>query len=167
MNAKHCHRMILWAARAAACLMIGGAYAQQAPKPDEAPPPVKALTMMATAVPVSDLERSLDFYTKGLGLVPTRRVKMGTTTEAPLNFPGGGPYIILLKSEVEGATLTPRAMSQRVILAVPDLKALEGQLKSAGYQLQGKINEMAQYHTAVAQLEDPDGNHIELVQRTP
>jgi len=140
--------------------------AQQQTKPAQAPPPVKSLTMMAATFPVTDLERSVDFYTRGLGMVPTRRMEMGNTIEAPLNFPGGGPYLILLKSNSASATPITRALTQRVIFAVPDLKLLEAQLKAAGYQLNGKINEIPQYHTAVGQLEDPDGNHIELVQRT-
>jgi predicted enzyme related to lactoylglutathione lyase len=159
-------RTVLWVAGGCACL-AGLTTLAQTPKPDEAPQPVKALTMMAATFPVTDLERSLNFYSKGLGLVPTRRIEMGTTIEAPLNFPGGGAYLILLKSKTDAATPPTRSGSQRVILAVPDLKALEAQLKAAGFQLNGKVNEIPQYHTAVAQLEDPDGNHIELVQRTP
>lgn len=157
----------VWIAGASACFTVSGVFAQQAAKPAEAPPPAKALAMMAATFPVTDLERSVEFYTKGLGMVATRRMEMGNTIEAPLNFPGGGPYLILLKSKSDSATQITRAMTQRVILAVPDLKLLETQLKAAGYQLTGKINELPQYHTAVGQLEDPDGNHIELVQRTP
>ena len=160
-------QIFLWIAGVSACVMTFGVFAQQAAKPEEAPQLVKALAMMAATFPVADLERSVDFYTKGLGMVATRRVEMGNTVEAPLNFPGGGPYLILLKFKADAATPITRAISQRVILAVPDLKMLEAQLKAAGYQLTGKINEIPQYRTAVAQLEDPDGNHIELVQRTP
>ena len=51
-------------------------------------------------------------------------------------------------------------------MIVPDLIALEAQLKAAGYKLKAAINEIRQYHVSVGQLEDPDGNQIELIQRT-
>jgi hypothetical protein len=74
---------------------------------------------------------------------------------------------MLQKPKAAGAVLPMRAGLNRVILAVPDLKALETRLTAAGYKLNGRINENAQYRVAVAMLEDPDGNHIELVQRLP
>jgi predicted enzyme related to lactoylglutathione lyase len=81
-------------------------------------------------------------------------------------FPGGGAYLILQHPKAEGTPLPTRGALNRVGLLVPDLKALESRLVAAGYQLAGKINEMPQYHVAVAQIQDPDGNHLELIQRT-
>jgi catechol 2,3-dioxygenase-like lactoylglutathione lyase family enzyme len=158
------HRVLLPVV--ASGLLTVTAHAQQPAPATEGPPAVKALSMMASTMAVADLDRSEAFYIKGLGLTPTRRMESGDVIEDPLNFPGGGAYIILMKSK-QGAAPVARAMSQRIILAVPDLKALEAQLKAAGFSFAGQIHEMAQFHVAVAQLEDPDGNHIELVQRTP
>jgi len=129
------------------------------------PPAAKALTMMSTSIPSSDIDRSIAFYTKGLGMTVTRRMEMGSIVEVPLDFPGGGANLILQHPKAEGASLPIRGSLSRILLLVPDLKALEAHLNAAGYQLKGKINEMAQYKVAVAQLEDPDGNHIELIQR--
>jgi predicted enzyme related to lactoylglutathione lyase len=146
-------------------LLMSTAYAQP-PQSAEGPPAVTALRMMASTLAVADLDRSETFYIKGLGLTPTRRMERGDAIEDPLNFPGGDAHIILMKSK-QGTAPVARAMSQRIILAVPDLKALQAQLKAAGFSLAGEIHEMTQFHVVVAQLEDPDGNHIELVQRTP
>ncbi len=124
----------------------------------------KALTMLGAAVPVTNLERTLDFYTKGLGMQGTPRRDTKDVTEEPLTFPGGGPYLILLLPKTPAAAYSPPP-TQRVILNVPDLKALESQLKANGYQLDGPIYENPQYHYAVGHMNDPDGNHLELVQR--
>jgi len=160
------YRNRLFVASAIALLHVAGAVAQQAPaKTETTLPTVTALTMMSTSVPSSDIDRSIAFYTKGLGMTVRGRVEMGAVTEVPLLFPGGGPNLMLLKPKADGAALPIRGSLSRVILMVPDLKALEAQLKSAGYQLKGPINEMKQYKVSVAHIEDPDGNHIELIQR--
>ncbi len=95
------------------------------------------------------------------------RIEMPSGTEAPLMFQGGGPYIILFRPKAGGSAVAARGSLHRIILAVPDLKALEAKLIAAGYHLNAPIAEQAKYHVAVGQLEDPDGNHLELVQRMP
>jgi catechol 2,3-dioxygenase-like lactoylglutathione lyase family enzyme len=135
---------------------------------DAGPPPVTSLSMMASSIPSSDLDRSIAFYTNGLGMKLAARIEMPTGTEAPLMFPGGGgAYIILFKSRAPNSAPIPRGSLYRIVLAVPDVKALEAKLIAAGYHLNAPIAEQAKYHVAVGQLEDPDGNHLELVQRLP
>ena len=129
------------------------------------PTPAKSLAMMSTTLPCSDIERSIAFYTKGLGLTVARRMEMGSVIEVHLAFPDGGTSLILMHPKASNAALPERGSLARVILAVPDLKALQGQLESAGYPLDGPIREIAQYKVAIANVADPDGNHFELVQR--
>jgi catechol 2,3-dioxygenase-like lactoylglutathione lyase family enzyme len=124
--------------------------------------------MMASVLPCSDLDRSIAFYTNGLGMTLARRIDMPSGIEAPLMFQGGGPYIILFKPKAAGGAATAASSSlHRLVLAVPDIKALEARLIAAGYHLSAPIAQQAKYHVAVGQLEDPDGNHLELVQRLP
>lgn len=159
-------RMILLAAGAAATLTVTGAQAQPTqPQSAAGLPPVKALTMLAAAIPASDLDKSIAFYTKGLGMTLAGKMEMGAVVEAPLMFPGSGAYLMLQHPKTAGAALPARGALNRVILAVPDLKSLAAQLNAAGYPV--TVRENAQFHVAVAMLEDPDGNHIELVQRMP
>jgi predicted enzyme related to lactoylglutathione lyase len=145
---------------------LGAVAAYAAPPANEGPPAVKAVSMMASSIPSSDLERSIAFYTKGLGLTLAARIEMPNGTEAPLMLPGGGPYIILFKPKAEGSAPPPRVLN-RIVLAVPDVKALEAKLTGAGYHLSAPIAEQPKYHVAVGQVDDPDGNHLELVQRLP
>jgi predicted enzyme related to lactoylglutathione lyase len=160
--------LALTAASAAAAL----ASAQQPPvqavsASGNQEPAKKALTMLGAAVPVADLDRALAFYTKGLGMKSGYRMDQKEVIEVPLTFPGGGPYYVLIWSKAPNITYSAGPVSRRIIFDVPDIRALEAQLKANGYGFQSPIHEIAQFHTAVAQLDDPDGNHIELVQRTP
>jgi predicted enzyme related to lactoylglutathione lyase len=160
-NLNHRKIILAWGMTAG----LGAVAAYAAPPTNEGPPAVTAVSMMASSIPSSDLDRSIAFYTKGLGLTLSARIDMGTGTEAPLMLPGGGPYIILFKSKAE--TPIPRGSLHRIVLAVPDVKALEAKLTAAGYHLNAPIAEQPKYHVAVGLVDDPDGNHLELVQRLP
>jgi predicted enzyme related to lactoylglutathione lyase len=140
--------------------MLASVGASSADQPSD-----KGLTMLGAAVPVTDLDRSLVFYTRGLGMQATPRREAGNVIEEPLIFPGGGPYLILLWPKTGHSTPYSPPPTQRVILDVPDLKALQRQLQANGIRLSAPIHENPEMHYAVAQLDDPDGNHIELVQR--
>ena len=161
------HRMTIMALGMAAWLAGAGSAANAAPEASQSPPPVTALSMMGSALPCADLDRSIAFYTKGLGMTLAARIDNPMGTEAPLMFPGGGPYIVLFKPKGEGTPVGTHGALNRLILAVPDIKALEAKLNAAGYHLRAPIAQEPKYHVAVGQLEDPDGNHLELVQRLP
>jgi lactoylglutathione lyase len=164
-------RGIVWMIRCAGALSVlavsAVSSAQPAPPGDAAFLPSTTLTLMAATAPSANLERSVAFYTTGLGMVARGRVEMGTVTEAPLMFPGGGAYLILLHPKAANVPpIAPRGMLNRIILNVLDIAALEARLLRAGYKLENPIRRMPQYGVAVAHLQDPDGNHVELVQRT-
>ena len=160
------HNGIFIAAGIAAVLAASQVQAQPA-QTMTAPPPAKALAMMGVAVPCSDIDKAVAFYTNGLGLTAGPRMEMATITEVPLIAPGGGAYMILTKPKTADAPIAPRTALSRVILAVPDVKALQAKLEAAGYHLSAPLNEEAKFHVTVGMLEDPDGNHIEMVQRGP
>lgn len=137
------------------------AQAQTAPSSAPAgPAPVKAMTLMSAVVPSSDLEKSIAFYTTGLGMTATRPPN---PREVILTFPAGGSTLMLLKNAV--GPDAPHRGPSRIIVQVPDLKAVAARLQGAGYSLKGEIREMARYRISVAELEDPDGNSLELIQR--
>jgi len=159
------HHLFVAIAAVGACLGILGAGAQT--PAEETHAPGRALTMLGTAIPVLNLDRSLEFFTKGLGLQATPRRDVGEVVEEPLMFPGGGPYLILLWHKAPKATIASAPDTQRVILDVPDLKALASRLEANGYRLKGPISDNPQHHISVAHVDDPDGNHFELVQRAP
>lgn len=156
-------KTMLMAAGVAAILAASQAQAQPA-QTVTSPPPAKALTMMGAAIPCTDIDRSIAFYTKGLGLSAGPRMEPGQVIEVPMIFPGGGPYIILTKQKNAATTSAP-GQPMRIVLAVPDVKALAEKLMAAGYPLAHPINDESKFHVIVGLVDDPDGNHIEMVQR--
>jgi catechol 2,3-dioxygenase-like lactoylglutathione lyase family enzyme len=148
----------------AAAFFAAAARAQTPPMPSPAAP-APALSLMASVVPSSDLGRSIAFYENGLGLKAAERLDTANATEAPLLFPGGGSILMLVKSKTDGAPLPVRGMYNRVVLSVPDVKALAARMEAAGYPLKRAPVAQAQHHVIVAIAEDPDGNMLELVQR--
>jgi len=149
-------------AAVAAVLFSLGCGAVQAQTPG--PPPAKALSATFAS---TNLDRSIAFYTQGLGLTATGRMERKEVTEVPLLFPGGGMSLLLMRWKGDAASPHGKPRIGRLILNVPDLKALAARLQAAGYPLQRPIAEQPQFHILVAVTEDPDGNQLELVQRGP
>lgn len=145
------------AATLAALVSLGSAAAQD--RPDRTPTPAKAMSLMSAVLPSSDLERSTVFYTRGLGMTAARGAN---AREVVLRLPGGTASIMLLKPEAD--TAAPFGPS-RVILEVPDIKAVAATLQSAGHGLRGPISENPKYGISIAWVDDPDGNALELIQR--
>lgn len=151
------------AVAAALGLAAGAAHAQASAA--AGPPPAKALSVMSATFATRDLDRSIAFYTKGLGLTALKPMERKEVTEVPVLFPGGGMSLLLMKWKGDAAAPGGKPRIGRLILNVPDLKALAARLSAAGYPLQRPIAEQPQFHILVAVVEDPDGNQLELVQR--
>jgi catechol 2,3-dioxygenase-like lactoylglutathione lyase family enzyme len=154
---------VLMMSGALAALATVAAAAEPAPA---MPPPAATLGLMSATFAATDLDRSIAFYTKGLGLTLAGRIENPQATEVPLLFPAGGPTLLLIKGRgaprpVQGSP--PRI--GRVIVNVPDLRALQARLEAAGYGLAQPLSENPQHHVLVAVVTDPDGNELELVQR--
>jgi catechol 2,3-dioxygenase-like lactoylglutathione lyase family enzyme len=154
-------------AAAVAALASGATQAQAETSPSSGPPAAKALAVMSATFATSDLDRSIAFYTQGLGLMAAARMERQEVTEVPLLFPGGGMSLLLMKWKGDAASPQGKPRIGRLILNVPDLKALAAQLQAAGYALKRPIAEQPQFHILVGLVEDPDGNQLELVQRGP
>ena len=120
---------------------------------------------MSATFASTDLDRSIAFYTKGLGLTALSRMERNEVTEVPVLFPGGGMSLLLIKWKGDAAAPGGKPRIGRLILNVPDLKALAARLAAAGYALERPIAEQPQLHVSVAVVKDPDGNELELVQR--
>lgn len=148
-------------ALASGLVLAGLVTAAAQPAPTSATPP-KTLGLLAATFAVSDLDRSIAFYADGLGLTAAARMDNPSYTEVPLLFPAGGPPLMLLKPKSAAASASRIG---RIVLDVPDLRALEARLNAAGYALAQPVVENLQHHVLVALIKDPDGNELELVQR--
>jgi predicted enzyme related to lactoylglutathione lyase len=161
------HCKMLLAAGVTAIMGATAAQAQTNPAQNDAIQHVTAMSVMASAIPSADLDRSIAFYTKGLGMAVGDHVEMPSMTEVPLMLPGGGASMMLVKSKAAGSAAPAHSNLSRIVLAVPDIKALVSRLTAAGYHLDAPLTEQPTYHVVTGMLQDPDGNHLELVERTP
>jgi catechol 2,3-dioxygenase-like lactoylglutathione lyase family enzyme len=160
--------LILWrhlaVAVIAAGVTVGAAQAQPAGAPVINMPVVKGATIMSAAFHVTDLERSVHFYTKGLGVKVGGRIEHPTLSEIVLMFPGSSTSLLLIEPKTKPAPAEGRRLG-RIIVMVPDLRATQAKLEAAGYRLRSPIVEQKDFKLSVAVAVDPDGNELELIQR--
>jgi lactoylglutathione lyase len=121
-----------------------------------------------TMLRVGDLERSVAFYTKLLGMVETRRrdVPDGRYTLVFLAFPhdpSGAEIELTYNYGVERYDLG--TAYGHIAIAVPDAYAACDALRAAGAKITREPGPVKFGTTVIAFVEDPDGYKIELIQR--
>ena len=125
--------------------------------------------ILGTALRSTDLDRSIKFYTAGLGMVVATTLKNGPVTEVMFSFGGDRtqPVILLYKDASPGKSpsLEHGNAYGRVILRVADADALAMQLRTAGYTV-GDVQANAANHVKVFWAEDPDGYKYEITERS-
>ena len=152
----------------AALLSASGAAAQTAPQPAPRPAPAGPRIMFVT-FRVADLDRSIAFYTRAIGLTLTGRLEHPKSVEVMLMFPGSGAGLLLVADKAPSQSsaqpkLGPVARGGRIIVAAPDLAAAQRRLESAGFALKSPIRSQPNGKVETAVAVDPDGNELELVQ---
>ncbi|HZP73895.1 MAG TPA: VOC family protein [Gaiellaceae bacterium] len=111
------------------------------------------------SVPVTDLDRSTEFYGETLGL---RRVQHNEEQGFPEFQLGENISLYLLKMENVGAEFTgPHTAS--IALRVPDVAEARAELESKGVVFNADTFDTGVCHMAF--LSDPDGNAIMLHRR--
>ena len=126
------------------------------------------MRLLHTMLRVGDLDKSIDFYTRILGMTLLRRndYPEGKFT---LAFVGYGP-----ESEHAAIELTYNWGVDRyelgtafghIALEVDDAYAACDKIKAAGVKVVREAGPMKHGSTVIAFVEDPDGYKIELIQR--
>src|SRR5262245_57488727 len=110
---------------------------------------------------VSDVNRAVAFYTRHLGfkLKHQQLPAFANVTLGPLDLLLSGPGASGSRPMPGGQRQQPGGWN-RIVLRVTDLPALVEQLISAGLHFRNELE--AGPHGRQIQLEDPDGNPIEL-----
>jgi lactoylglutathione lyase len=117
---------------------------------------------------VGDLQRSVDFYTKGFGMKELRRhdVPDGKYT---LSFVGYGDEdsntLIELTYNYGTDKYEMGGAFGHLAIGVPDVAATTAKLRAAGAKVTREPGPVKFGTTVIAFVEDPDGYKIELVQR--
>jgi glyoxylase I family protein len=110
---------------------------------------------------VKDVARSVEFYTERLGFTLAHQ-----HLPAFANVSLGGVDLLLSGPEASGSRPMPNGEQQqpggwnRMVLRVKDLPAFVNELKKAGLRFRNEIE--AGPGGRQIQLEDPDGNAVEL-----
>jgi lactoylglutathione lyase len=145
-----------------------------APNPPQVPSQTGVLQggrMLHTMIRVRDLDKSLDFYTRLLGMRLFRR-KDYPSGKFTLAFVGYGDEasstVIELTHNWEQAE--PYVIGSgfgHLALGVPDVYAACEALAAEGVKIPRPAGPMAHGGSVIAFIEDPDGYKIELIEKKP
>lgn len=125
-------------------------------------------SLMGPALRSSDLDRSVRYYTEGLGMVLARKLVSGTVTEAIFSFgpPQSGQAVILMFKDASPENSEPVANGfGRIMLRTTDVKSLAARLRAAGYPV-GEVREIPEHHMKVLLVRDPDGYEFEITEQS-
>jgi lactoylglutathione lyase len=125
------------------------------------------MRILHTMIRVGDLERSIDFYTKILGMSLLRR-KDYPDGKFTLAFVGYGPEsehaVIELTHNWDTTGYDLGSGFGHVAIEVDDAYAACERIKGAGGKVVREAGPMKHGTTVIAFVEDPDGYKIELIQ---
>jgi lactoylglutathione lyase len=133
--------------------------------------PVAGLTFKVhhTMLPVADLSRSIDFYTRLLGMKqqsrhanPTRGVEVGLIGYGD---EASTPFLELTQNITAEAPSRVTPANIHIGIDVSDLRRLSNILEQEGVTFTRPVRERADGKGLTAWIEDPDGHPLELAER--
>jgi lactoylglutathione lyase len=126
-------------------------------------------SFLHTMIRVGDLERSVDFYTRLLGMKELRRndVPDGKYTLVFVGFApeSSGAGVIELTYNYGVETYEMGNAFGHLAIGVPDIYATCEALRAAGARITREPGPVKFGTTVIAFVEDPDGYKIELIER--
>lgn len=129
----------------------------------------KAWRFLHTMIRVGDLDRSIDFYTRLLGMKLLRRKDYpeGRFTLAFLGYGGEADHTVIeLTHNWDTASYDLGTGFGHLALGIADVFAACADLEAAGAKIVRAPGPMKHGSTVIAFVEDPDGYRIELIQIT-
>jgi catechol 2,3-dioxygenase-like lactoylglutathione lyase family enzyme len=114
----------------------------------------------AVAIPVSDQDRALEFYTQVLGFEKRLDAPFGGGRWISVAPPGGTAEIAL----VAGDERTAARAHTGIRLTTPDADALHAHLRDRGVDTDPEVSRMGEYVPAMFSFRDPDGNELVIVE---
>ncbi len=129
------------------------------------------MTLLHTMIRVGDLQRSIDFYTKvmGMNLIRTTDRPDQKYTTAFLGFGQGnadGHAEIELTYNYGLATYEMGSAYGHIAIAVPDAAQACDRIRKAGGNVTREAGPVKGGTTVIAFVQDPDGYKIELIERS-
>ncbi len=129
------------------------------------------MTLLHTMIRVGDLQRSIDFYTKvmGMNLIRTTDRPAQKYTTVFLGFGQGnadGHAEIELTYNYGVATYEMGSAYGHIAIAVPDAAQACDRIRKAGGNVTREAGPVKGGTTVIAFVQDPDGYKIELIERS-
>ena len=117
-----------------------------------------------TCLNVTNLDRSIDFYSKQMGLnfVSRREIKQNNAEIAFLRDEAGGA--IELTHWRDKKTLAEGDNFDHIAFDVPDVQGTVERLRAQGVTIAMEPYSLQDSSTKLAFVKDPDGNWLELIQ---
>ena len=134
-----------------------------------APQDSKRFRILHTMIRVRDLDKSLDFYTRLLGMTQLRRKDFpgGKFTLAFVGYGGEADHTVieLTHNWDQEEPYDLGTGFGHVAIGVPDIYATCERLEAEGVAIPRPPGPMKHGTTVIAFIEDPDGYKIELIER--
>jgi catechol 2,3-dioxygenase-like lactoylglutathione lyase family enzyme len=133
-----------------------------------APSLAPTVSLMGAAINVADLQREVDFYTKGLGFSVGQTLQVSSGMSETILVSGGDMSQATIMLMHDTSSTAPKTVVHgkdfsRLVIRVSDLPAIAGKLTAQGYA-HGEMRVSHGY--SIMMLEDPEHFRIELVQLT-
>ncbi|MGE3691506.1 MAG: VOC family protein [Novosphingobium sp.] len=154
------HLLLLAAIQAA---LPYAALAEPAPVPRAAPAP----GLLGAAINVADVQKEVDFYTKGLGWRVATTLDLGSRSETILMYgdnPAGASILLMHDKNPDASAIIAHGNGfSRLVIRVSDLAEIADRLDAQGYPHE-QIRSAAM-GVRIMLLNDPEGFKIELVEQ--
>jgi len=120
----------------------------------------------AVGIGVSDLAKSVDFYSRVIGMTQTQTFKVEYMDEVVLAFEGR--TAVVLMHYTDGSVRNYKDNPVKLVFYVVDPKEISDRIKAEGLEIVREPAPMANMGGALLGLaKDPDGYIVELIQRPP
>jgi lactoylglutathione lyase len=124
-------------------------------------------TFGATGLAVSDLDRSVDFYTRVLGMKELMRSALPNMNEVVVGF-GGPQAAIVLMNYIDDSNPNYHDNPGKLVFFFVDPVAAAERIRAEGLEIVREPTAIAEMGgTVVGFARDPDGNLLELLQARP
>jgi lactoylglutathione lyase len=118
----------------------------------------------AFGIGVSDLERSVDFYARVLGMVEQRRIKVSYMDEVLIGFEGRPPLVLM--HYTDGSTRNYTDNPIKLVIYVDDPVEIFERVRAEGLAVVREPAPSPEMDGAIiALIKDPDGYILEFIQR--
>jgi lactoylglutathione lyase len=129
---------------------------------------VDDIVFRSVGIGVSNLKRSVDFYTRVCGMVQVQTIKLDYMDEVILAYSADGSIAkgsrLVLMHWTDGSKRNYKDNPIKLVLGVPDARAVADRIRAEGLEIVREPVQSKVSPNIVGFAKDPDGYLIELLQ---